>query len=314
MQDRDAYTTGLMTAADDALRCRTCGKARGENIAEGTRCSTCGRRHALVLWLSVTVGATVSAALEFGDVRRPAIVCVVVLLTTAPVFITAVLTHELVHAAAALLLGQTVTRVLVGEGHALVRLGRDPQLVFGSVVLGNGVTSVLDLRPNGYRRRMGVTLLAAPIGSMVLAIVSYTTTADWPLAWRTTALLFAGANGVMAAITAIPVATFGGRVWSDVASVIYLARAEAAQIQEHMLLSAQDRIAILADADLHARAIATARAAIASAPSAGLAHSLLAYALHRAGQLHEAREVAFAALSLEVDAPTRAYLARFLDE
>ena len=80
-----------------------------------------------------------------------------------------------------------------------------------------------------------------------------------------------------------------------------------------MLLSVQDRIAILADAGLHARAIVTARAAVATAPSAGLAHGLLAYALHRAGQLHEARDVAHAALSLDVDAPTRAYLARFLD-
>jgi hypothetical protein len=302
-----------MTAADDALLCRTCGNARGENIAEGTRCSACGLRHALILWLSMTVAATGAAATEFTDVHSAVVVCLVALVATPPVFIVAVLAHELVHAAAALLLGQTVTRVLVGEGHALLRLGRDPQLVFGSIVLGNGVTSVLDLRPNGYRRRMGVMLLAAPIVSMLLAMVSYTTTADWPLPWRAAALLFAGANAVMAAITLIPVATFGGRVWSDLASAIYLARADATQIEEQMLVSAQDRIAILADADLHAGAIATARAAVATAPSAGLARGLLAYALHRAGQRHEARDVARAALSLDVDAPTRAYLARFLD-
>jgi hypothetical protein len=277
VQARDAYTAGLMTAADDALRCRTCGTARGENIAEGTRCSACGFRHALILWLSVTVAATVSAASEFTDIRSAVVVCLVALVATPPAFIVAVLAHELVHAAAALLLGQTVTRVLV--------------------------------RPNGYRWRMGMTLLTEPIVSMGLALVCYTTTTDWPLAWRTAALLFAGANAVMAAITSIPVATFGGRVWSDVASVLYLARGDATQIEEHMLLSAQDRIAMLADADLHARAIATARAAVATAPSAFLAHSLLAYALHRAGQWHEAREVACVALSTWTHPLERIWLA-----
>ena len=157
------------------------------------------------------------------------------------------LLHELTHAGAALVLGQTLTRVLVGEGTSLVRIGRDPQLVFGSVLLGNGLTTVLDLRPAGYRWRMCVMLLSAPLVSAALAIVSLVMTAGWPSPARTAALLFAGANAVMAVITSIPVTTFGGRVWSDVASAIYFARANANQIEEHMLLSAQDRIAILVE-------------------------------------------------------------------
>ena len=145
------------------------------------------------------------------------------------------------------MLGQRLTRVLVGEGTSLVRIGGDPQLVFGSVVLGNGLTTVLDLRAAGYRSRMCAMLLFAPLTSAILAMTSYVTTAGWPAPARTAALLFAGVNAVMAVLTSIPVATFGGRVWSDLASAIYIARANANQIEEHMLLSAQDRIAILVE-------------------------------------------------------------------
>jgi membrane-associated protease RseP (regulator of RpoE activity) len=238
----------------------------------------------------------------------------VAVVTTPLALVTAVLVHELAHAGAARLLGQTVTRVLVGEGSRLLRVGRDPQLVFGSVLLGNGLTTVLDLRRAGYRRRMTTMLLSAPLVSATVAAVTYAATSDWPSPARTAALLVAGANALMAAITAIPVVTFGGRVWSDVASALYLARAEPSELEEHMLLSAQDRMAILIESGLHERAIETARGAVAAAPSAGLAQSLLAFALHQAGQRAEARDVARAALARDTDDRTRAYLVRFLEE
>ena len=302
-----------MAASDDLLLCRTCGKPRGENIAEGTRCAACGHRQAIVLCLAVAVSTGYWAFNSTQDASAALTAVAVVLLVTPPALVTAVLAHELAHAGAALVLGQRLTRVLVGEGTSLVRIGGDPQLVFGSVLLGNGLTTVLDLRTTGYRSRMCAMLLFAPLMSATLAMASYVTTAGWPAPARTAALLFACANTMMAVLTSIPVTTFGGRVWSDLASAIYIARADANQIEEHMLLSAQDRIAILADAGLHEGAIETARAAVAAAPSAGLAHSLLAYALHHAGRNDEAAAVARDAMASGVDQQSRGYLARFLE-
>ena len=302
-----------MTSTESVRLCRTCGKPRGENIADGTRCAVCGRRQAIVLCLAVAV-STGSWTFNSTQNASAALTAVAVaLVATPPALVIAVLLHELAHAGAALVLGQRLTRVLVGEGTSLVRIGGDPQLVFGSVVLGNGLTTVLDLRAAGYRSRMCAMLLFAPLTSAILAMASYVTTAAWPAPARTAALLFAGVNAVMAVLTSIPVATFGGRVWSDLASAIYIARADANQIEEHMLLSAQDRIAILADAGLHKAAIETGRAAVAAAPSAGLAHSLLAFALHHAGRNEEAATVARDALASGVDEQSRGYLARFLE-
>jgi hypothetical protein len=302
-----------MPLSEAVLSCRTCGKPRGENIADGTRCTACGRQQAIVLCLAIAISAGLWTFNSAQDASAALMALAVALVATPPALIAAVLLHELTHASVALALGQTVTRVLVGEGASLVRIGHDPQLVFGSVLPGNGLTTVLDLRRAGYRWRAWVMLLSAPIVSAVLAVASYAATADWPALPRTAALLFAGANALMAVITSIPVRTFGGRVWSDVASAIYITRADANQIEEHMLLSAQDRLAILVDAGLHERAIETARAAVAVAPSAGLARSLLAYALHHAGRCDEARAVARHALAKGMDERTRAYLARFLE-
>ena len=240
-----------MAASDAVLLCRTCGKPRGENIAEGTRCAACGRRQAIVLCLAVAVSTGYWTFNSTQNASAALTAVAVALVATPPALVTAVLLHELAHAGAALVLGQTLTRVLVGEGTSLVRIGGDPQLVFGSVVLGNGLTTVLDLRAAGYRSRMCAMLLFAPLVSAILAMASYVTTAEWPAPARTAALLFAGVNALMAVLTSIPVTTFGGRVWSDLASAIYIARADANQIEEHMLLSAQDRIAILVDAGLH---------------------------------------------------------------
>ena len=237
----------------------------------------------------------------------------VALAATPTAFVLAVLLHELTHAAVAILLGQTVTRVLVGEGTAWWRLGCDPQFVLGSVPLGNGLTTVLDLRRAGYRRRMGVTLLAAPLVSAALAISSFATALFLYQPARLALLLFSCANAVMAFITLVPVPTFGGRVWSDLASALYLLRADDAAIEEHLLLSVQDRMAILVDAGVFDRAIETAQAAVAVAPSAPLARSLLTYALYRAGRIDEAQAVARAALEQDVDEASRAYLQRFID-
>jgi hypothetical protein len=254
-----------------------------------------------------------STWLQTRDPRAGAVAALVSLTATAPAFMLAVLLHELAHAVTAVLLGQTVTRVLVGEGVAWQRLGRDPQLVIGSVPLGNGLTTVLDLRRTGYRWRLGVMSMTAPMASAGLAFATYLTTTEWPFAARTAALLFALANAVMAVITLIPVPTFGGRIWSDLAATLYLARADDQIIEQHMLQSVQDRMAILIDVGLFTRAIETARAAVDLAPST-FAQSLLAYALHRDGQHREAATVARAALARDMDDGSREYLQRFLDE
>jgi hypothetical protein len=172
---------------------------------------------------------------------------------------------------------------------------------------------VLDLGRTGYRWRLGVMSMTAPIASAGLAFATYSTTMGWPFAARTAALLFALANAVMAIITLMPVPTFGGRIWSDLAVTLYLARADDQIIEQHMLQLVQHRIAILVDSGLFTRAIETARAAVDVAPSA-FAQSLLAYALHRDGQHREAAAVARAALANEMDADSREYLHRFLDD
>jgi hypothetical protein len=292
------------------MPCRTCGRPRGDNIAEGTRCAACGRRQAIVLWL-VVAGSAWLLATPGGDRSIP--VLIVALAATPVAFVMAVLLHELTHAAVAMLLGQTVTRVLVGEGALWWRLGRDPQLVIGSVPLGNGLTTILDLRPAGYRRRMCLTLLAAPIASAAIAILSFGVGLLMEPPARVAVLLFGWANAIMAVITLMPVPTFGGRVWSDLAAALYLLRANDEALEEHRLLSAQDRMAILVDSGAMDPAIATARAAMATSPRAPLAHSLLAYGLYRAGRVDEAQAVARTALEQDMAEESRAYLRRFLE-
>lgn len=263
-----------------------------------------------MLWLVVAGSAWLLAAP--GEDRSLAVL-LVALAATPVAFVMAVLLHELTHAAVATLLGQTVTRVLVGEGAIWWRFGRDPQLVIGSVPFGNGLTTILDLRPAGYRRRMSLTLLAAPLASMALAIVAFAIALLIEPPARVAMLLFGWASTIMAIITLLPVPTFGGRVWSDLASALYLLRADDEALEEHRLLSAQDRMAILVDTGAVDRAIATARAAVAASPRAPLAHSLLAYALYRAGRVEEAQDVARRALAHEMAEESRAYLRRFLE-
>ena len=272
-----------MMAGNDPLRCRTCQSPRGENIANGTRCARCGQRDALVLWIASAVGAA-SGSLYYGLSKADALMAAAVtFFVMPPLLVSALLLHEMIHAVTARLLGLTVTRIIVGEGRALFRLGRDPQLLVGSVILGNGATSMLDLRRRGYRARWIFALLLAPLGSAAIGTMFWIASADWPLAARTAALVFAIANLFIAAITVIPVATFDGRVWSDVASALYLARATEAQLEEHMLMAVQDRTVALVEIGEMDRAVEAARAGIAAHPDSVPARQILTYALSHLG-------------------------------
>jgi hypothetical protein len=249
-----------------------------------------------------------------GSVNDAATASLATLVSLPLAFAAAVLLHELLHAVVGRLQGQTITRVLVGEGHALLRFGREPEFVLGSVVLGNGLTSIMDLRPIGFRWRMTTTLLAAPLGSLTIGLMAWTVSAAWPFPAQTAVRVFALGNLFVALVTLIPVATFGARVWSDLAVVLFLWRASDAQIVEQMLQSVQDRLAILLARDDPDAAIATAREAVAIAPEAPLAHSLLSFTLLQAGHREEASRVARAALEgAAVDEDSRSYLMRIVE-
>ena len=294
--------------------CRTCGKPRGENIAEGTRCADCGRRQALQLCLAGGIGGAGIAFAQDAGLARAPLAGLVVAASLPVAFTITVLLHEVSHAVAATLLGQTVVRVIVGEGRALFRLGREPQLIVGRVVMGNGVTSTLDLRPAGYRWRTCVMLLVAPMGSLLLAATAWNASDGWGLAARSAGITFAACNLAMAVVTLLPVPTFGGRVWSDLAHALFIVRAGDAEIAEQMALAVRDCMAAQVERGDLDRAIDTARAAVDVAPRSVLAQSLLAFALHTAGRRVEAGAVARAALRGEMDAVDRAYLLRVLDD
>ena len=303
-----------MPATDEPLRCRTCSRPRGENIAEGTRCTRCGQRDALVLWAISGIAAG-SWALYSGSPPTSALAAAVVTLAVMPpAAASGVLLHEIMHAAPARLLGLTVTRLIIGEGRALVRVGRDPQLVVGSVVIGNGLTLMSDVRRSGYRARWAVVLMCAPIGSAAVGVIAWTASADWPPPARTAALVFAIANLFLAAITLIPVPTFGGRVWSDVAATLYLLRATESQLSEHMILAVQDRAAALVEMGYVDRAIEAARAGVAVRPDSVLAGQILAYVLFRAGRVDEMRDVVADLLARDVTGDERTYLERLVGE
>jgi Zn-dependent protease len=291
--------------------CRTCGKPRGENIAEGTRCAACGRRQALLLWLACGMSGGLTAITNGIGPSDALVTALVVLAAMPPAFVLTVVVHELTHALVATLLGQTVVRVIVGEGTALVRLGRPP-LVVGRVVLGNGATYVLDLRREGYRWRTCTMLLVAPLVSLALAAAAWSASAGRPLPAYAAGLTVALCNLTMAIITLLPMPTFGGRVWSDLATALYVARADDRQIGEWIALAARDAMTVDVErGDLQA-AVAVARRAAAAIPESPLAQSLLAFALHTAGRPDEAADVARAALTCEMDAADRAYLQQFL--
>ncbi|HEX2311896.1 MAG TPA: site-2 protease family protein, partial [Vicinamibacterales bacterium] len=291
---------------------RTCGRPRGENIAEGTRCAACGQRQALVLWLACGVSAGTTALTNGVDGPGAALVALVVLIVLPPALVLTILVHELTHALVAALLGQTVARVIVGEGRALVRHGRRPEFVFGTVLLGNGATSVLDLRRDGYRTRTCAMLLGAPAVSLGLAAVTWWASADWPRPAYAAGLTITLCNLALAVITLLPMPTFGGRVWSDLASALFVVRASEPQLEELIVHGARDAMAVDVERGDIEAAIDTARQALDVAPTSPFAHSLLAFALHRAGRPDEAAGVARAALAAEMDPADREYLQRFL--
>jgi Zn-dependent protease len=303
----------MSEAAAEVLKCRTCGKPRGENIAHGTRCARCGHRQAAMLSIATGTGAAIAAWLATHDVRHAFATALVGTVVAPFAWMSCVFTHELAHAAMAWCLGQTVTRIVVGEGAVRWRFGRDPQLVIGSVVMGNGLTNVMDLRRRGYRERNMVMSLAAPLASAGTGLVALILGVERAMPVETAAVAFAFFSFAMAVTTLIPVPTFGGRVWSDLAYVLYLRRAGEREIEQEILAGVQQRIAILLDAGLAERAILTARAGIEAVPGAPLGYGLLAYALHHTGHRDQAAAVARSALDLAQDDSSRAYLGQFLE-
>ncbi len=264
----------------------------------------------VALGLAWLVGST---ALTNGRPFRDAVVmAIVAMIAFAPAAFTAVLLHELVHAVTARCLGQTVTRVVVGEGRLLARFGRGTQLMLGSVLVGNGMTYVTDRRAEGYRTRWAVVLMSAPMASLVIGAIAWQLSATWPDVPRTAVRMFAAANLFMAAISFIPVPAFGGHIWSDLASTLFLMRATQTQLEEHRVQSESDHVKHLLDTGRPDDALAAARAAVTATPSSPAAHSILAYMLHTTGRVDEAREVARAASGMQMDDDSRAYFALFL--
>lgn len=272
----------------EATPCRICGKPRGENVAGGTRCSACGRRQAGQLWITISATAAIWAAYLGHGLNGALTVFAAAIATVPAAFVLAVLAHELTHAAAAFALGLTVSRIVVGEGKPWQRIGRDPQILIGSVLMGNGFTMFNDPRRRGYRIRTTVVLLSAPVLSLVIGAAAWELSAGWPLPARAATVIFAAANLSLGVVTLIPVPTFAGRVWSDLATVLFLARADDAALSEYMVLGSRDRIAHLLEVGDGAGALATARAAAQMHPESSLATSLLAYMLQHQGQTAEA--------------------------
>ena len=303
-----------MAESAPPLLCRSCRRPRGENLADGTRCESCGKKHALVCWLVGGIGAlnwSIYLGLSLANAVTAAMVTIVVL---PPAFLVALLVHEGVHVGVARALGFTVSRVVLGEGREIWRIGRDPHIAFGSVLIGNSLAAVLDLRRRGYRGRWALVLLAAPVASLLLGAAIGRTGLDWPLVARVAAIVSASANLVIGILTLIPVPTFGGRVWSDLSATLFLMRASEAQIAEHMILAVQDRAAHLLAIEDQAGAVAAARAGVAAQPTSTLARNLLAYVLLRAGRTDEMRAIAAETLAGDIDAGSRTYLSRLLEE
>jgi hypothetical protein len=297
--------------APEQQPCRRCGRPRGENIAEGTRCAACGRREAIQLCLAAAICAAGLALGAGAGLQRALLAALVAAASLTPAFVATVLLHELTHMVTAMLLGQTVVRVIVGEGRVLVRFGRQPQIVIGRVVVGNGATWVLDVERAGYRWRTCVTLLTAPVVSLVVATAAWYASAGLEVAARSATLTFAACNLAMAVITLLPAPTFGGLVWSDLASALFVLRASETDIAEQMAGAVRNAIAVHIERGELEGAITVARAGARVAPESPLAHSLLAFALHTAGRHTEAGAVAEAALVGVMSEADRAYLLRF---
>jgi Peptidase M50B-like len=296
-------------AVEQEVTCRVCGRPRGENVADGTRCERCLRRQSLQVWLLASAAAGGWALSLGNDLGESLVVVAVTLVVLPPVWIAGVFLHELFHAVAARLLGQTVSRIIVGEGPAWRRLGVDPELVIGRFPIGNGLTYTSDLRRDGYRARTLVVLLVAPLGSLLMGAGLLGLSADWPLVPHTAAVLAAIVNLAMAATTMIPFPTFGGRVRSDLVYALSILRMDDRALAQDRLALAQDRIVAFIRRGESDRAVAEARAVAAAIPELPIARAVPVYALHQSGQLAQAATEAREELGRPgIDEETRTYL------
>jgi hypothetical protein len=155
-------------------------------------------------------------------------------------------------------------------------------------------------------------LLAAPVASLLLGAAAWHIGSEWPLAGRAASIICAVAHLVVGIITLVPVPTFGGRVWSDLAVVLFLARADEATLREYRVLAMRDRLQHLLEIGDGATALATARAGAELHRGSSLAAALLAYVLHHQGDIEEAAAVARAAVEGVDSAAERAYFTPFL--
>jgi len=294
---------------EEQVTCRVCGRPRGENVADGTRCERCLRRQSLQAWL-IGSAAAGGWALSLGnDLGESLVVVAVTLVVLPPVWLAGVFVHELFHAVAARLLGQAVSRIVVGEGPAWRRFGHDPELMVGRFPFGNGLTYTSDLRRGSYRARSLVVLLVASLGSLLVGAGLLWLSSDWPLVPHTAAVVAAIVNLAMAATTMIPFPTFGGRVRSDLVAALSLMRMDDRELAQDRLALAQDRVGSLLRRGEADRAVAEARAVAAALPELPIARAVPVYALHESGQLVEAAAEARQELARPgIDDETRAYL------
>ena len=304
----------MESSLEDQRRCRTCGRPRGENIAEGTRCARCGQRHAPSCgWRPrsrpVSGPSSTVAARRRPDRRGCDIRLLVRRRSLSAVLFTSCVTRLpagfSVRPFRGSLLAKGARCALRPRSGIRVRLGD---------CLATGLATTMDLRT---RRLSGAhdrrCCFARPSVSLAIGETVWRRPPIGPFPLRMPHALCVGSLA-LGRSRSCPSPTFGGRIWSDLAAARYLWRATDDEVVEHMLLSAQDRLAILLERRENAAALATARAALSVAPETPLAHSLLAFTLLHTGQLDESRRVARAALNGMIDDESRTYLTRLADE
>jgi hypothetical protein len=286
-----------MTAAALDDRCRTCGRPRGETVGSGTRCPRCARNHALLAWFVLASGAALWATAVLDVEGSPLVVGLTTFVALPVATVAAVLIHEGAHALVGRAVGLVVTRIEVGEGRELARIGREPELVLGAIP-GSGWTYAASVDPVGYRWRWIVFSLVPPLVSGTVAIAAWALAASWPLWARTAGVVFALANGVMFLVTMLPAPTFGGRVWSDLATALGVARMSDDDVRRDCVAHSTQLVQSLAARGEAERALAMARRGHALGSETPQAWTVLAFALVNAGRSEEAVGTAREALSL----------------
>lgn len=275
-------------------------------VGSGTRCSRCARNQALLTWFVLAAGATIWASAVLD--ASPLVVGLATLVSLPPAVLAAVLVHEAAHVLVGRALGLVVTRVELGEGRELARIGREPEIVLGAVP-GSGWTYAASVEPARYRSRWIAFSLVPPLVSGVAAIALFELSSGSPLWARTAGVVFAAANALMLVVTMLPEPTFGGRVWSDMASARAIARMSDDDVRRDCVAHAAQLVEALAARGETERALVLARRAHALDAELPLAWTVLAFALGRAGRSEEAASVAREALALgTLDGESRAYL------